>query len=46
MFKRLGLQPSREDYLALTYPDRNLKADPLTGEEESMLPPMFRQDGE
>lgn len=43
MFKHLGIQLSREAYLALMYPDRNLKTDPLTGEEESMLPPTFSE---
>ena len=45
MFNRLGLQPSREAYLDLIYPDRNLKTNPLTGEEEAMLPPFLQREG-
>jgi hypothetical protein len=38
--KKLGLRPTRENYLAI---DRWDNTDPLTAEEEMELPPRFRR---
>lgn len=40
--KRRGFPLTREIYLSLAFPNRNLEADPLTGEEASEVPPEFR----
>ena len=38
---RLGLPLTRENYLSIALPNRNLEAEPLMGEEFEMIPPEF-----